>query len=109
MPSPTTSTRAPWSSGSSPPYRRRNRSGATATTAAAAPSSSSRMANRPDPRVAMTISQLAPERALRGLELTVVRRLEGFLHGEPLGLLPGPGTELAEAREYQVGDDVRRM
>ena len=57
----------------------------------------------------MTISQLAPERALRRLELTVVRRLEGYLHGEHLGLLPGPGTELAEAREYQVGDDVRRM
>jgi uncharacterized protein (DUF58 family) len=57
----------------------------------------------------MTISQLAPERALRRLELTVVRRLEGMLHGEHLGLLPGPGTELAEAREYQVGDDVRRM
>ncbi|WP_238165846.1 DUF58 domain-containing protein [Kribbella caucasensis] len=67
------------------------------------------MANRPDPRAAMTISQLAPERALRRLELTVVRRLEGYLHGEHLGLLPGPGTELAEAREYQVGDDVRRM
>lgn len=67
------------------------------------------MANRPDPRAAMTISQLAPERALRRLELTVVRRLEGYLHGEHLGLLPGPGTELAEAREYQIGDDVRRM
>ncbi len=57
----------------------------------------------------MTISQLAPERALRRLELTVVRRLEGYLHGEHMGLLPGPGTELAEARAYQVGDDVRRM
>ena len=67
------------------------------------------MAKRPDPRGAMTISQLAPERALRRLELTVVRRLEGMLHGEHLGLLPGPGTELAEAREYQIGDDVRRM
>ena len=34
----------------------------------------------------------------------------GFLHGEHLGLLPGPGTELAEARLYQPGeDDVRRM
>ncbi len=67
------------------------------------------MSVKPDTRAAMSISQLAPERALRRLELTVVRRLEGYLHGEHLGLLPGPGTELAEAREYQVGDDVRRM
>ncbi len=56
------------------------------------------------------LSQLAPEQALRRLELQIVRRLEGFLHGEHLGLLPGPGTELAEARTYIPGeDDVRRM
>jgi uncharacterized protein (DUF58 family) len=56
------------------------------------------------------LSQLAPEQALRRLELQIVRRLEGFLHGEHLGLLPGPGTELAEARIYNPGeDDVRRM
>ena len=47
---------------------------------------------------------------LRRLELTIVRRLEGFLRGEHLGLLPGPGTELAEARAYEPGeDDVRHM
>lgn len=47
---------------------------------------------------------------LRRLELTIVRRLEGFLRGEHLGLLPGPGTELAEARVYSPGeDDVRHM
>jgi uncharacterized protein (DUF58 family) len=47
---------------------------------------------------------------LRRLELTIVRRLEGFLRGEHLGLLPGPGTDLAEARVYQPGeDDVRHM
>lgn len=56
------------------------------------------------------IAGLVPARALRRLELTIVRRLEGFLHGEHLGLLPGPGTELAEARVYRPGeDDVRRM
>jgi uncharacterized protein (DUF58 family) len=48
--------------------------------------------------------------ALRRLELTIVRRLDGFLRGEHLGLLPGPGTELAEARLYTPGeDDVRHM
>jgi uncharacterized protein (DUF58 family) len=56
------------------------------------------------------LSQLAPEEALRRLEIQIVRRLEGFLHGEHLGLLPGPGTDFAEARTYIPGaDDVRRM
>lgn len=56
------------------------------------------------------VSQLAPEHALRRLELKVVRRLDGLLHGEHTGLLPGTGSELAEARLYQPGeDDVRRM
>ncbi len=59
---------------------------------------------------AVPLSALAPEQALRRLELQIVRRLEGFLHGEHLGLLPGPGTDLAEARFYLPGeDDVRRM
>lgn len=47
---------------------------------------------------------------LRRLELRVVRRLEGLLHGQHQGLLPGAGSEPAEARTYQPGeDDVRRM
>lgn len=57
-----------------------------------------------------TLAKLAPERTLRRLELQVTRRLDGLLNGEHLGLLPGPGTELAEARLYQPGeDDVRHM
>jgi uncharacterized protein (DUF58 family) len=47
--------------------------------------------------------------ALRTLELTVKRKLDGVLHGDHLGLLPGPGTEPGESRLYQPGDDVRRM
>jgi uncharacterized protein (DUF58 family) len=31
------------------------------------------------------------------------------LQGDYLGLLPGPGTEAGESREYRPGDDVRRM
>lgn len=59
---------------------------------------------------AVPLSRLAPEQALRRLELQIVRRLEGFLHGEHLGLLPGPGSDMAEARVYNPGeDDVRRM
>ncbi|MGY4720196.1 DUF58 domain-containing protein [Naumannella cuiyingiana] len=63
------------------------------------------------PRAAtLPISQLAPEAALRRLELTIARRLDGFLHGDHLGLLPGAGSEHNDARPYQPGqDDVRRM
>ncbi len=49
------------------------------------------------------------EAALRALELTVRRRLDGLLQGNHLGLVPGPGTEPGEARRYEPGDDVRRM
>ncbi len=47
--------------------------------------------------------------ALRKLELTVRRKLDGVLHGDHLGLIPGPGSEPGESRIYQPGDDVRRM
>jgi len=46
---------------------------------------------------------------LRRLELTVRRRLDGLLQGNHLGLVPGPGGEPGESREYHPGDDVRRM
>lgn len=56
------------------------------------------------------LTELAPELSLRRLELKVTRRLDGLLHGEHLGLLPGPGSDLAEARVYQPGeDDIRHM
>ncbi|MEU3306515.1 DUF58 domain-containing protein [Nocardiopsis sp. NPDC006832] len=48
--------------------------------------------------------------ALRRLDLRIVQRLDGLLHGEHLGLRLGPGSEAAEARLYQPGeDDVRHM
>src|ERR1700720_3312768 len=47
--------------------------------------------------------------ALRTLELTVKRKLDGVLHGDHVGLIPGPGSEPGESRLYQPGDDVRRM
>jgi uncharacterized protein (DUF58 family) len=49
------------------------------------------------------------EARLRRFELLVLRRLEGLLQGDHLGLLPGAGSERAESREYRIGDDVRRM
>lgn len=58
----------------------------------------------------LPLSELAPEAALRRLELTIARRLDGFLHGDHLGLLPGAGSDLNDARLYQPGqDDVRRI
>jgi uncharacterized protein (DUF58 family) len=57
-----------------------------------------------------TIHQLAPQQRLRRLELIITRRLDGLLHGQHLGLLPGPGSEAAGSREYRPGEDeVRRM
>ncbi|MFQ5427239.1 MAG: DUF58 domain-containing protein, partial [Gaiellales bacterium] len=49
------------------------------------------------------------ERIARRLELTVTRRLDGLLRGDHLGILPGPGWEVGEARPYAPGDDVRRI
>jgi uncharacterized protein (DUF58 family) len=46
---------------------------------------------------------------LRRLELTVTRRLDGLLHGDHRGLVPGHGSEPGETRIYQPGDDVRRI
>jgi uncharacterized protein (DUF58 family) len=58
----------------------------------------------------LPLNKLAPEAALRRLELTIVRRLEGFLHGDHRGLLPGPGSDPNDARVYVPGqDDVRRI
>lgn len=48
-------------------------------------------------------------RAAARLQLEVGRRLDGLLQGKHLGLLPGPGSEPAEARLYDPGDDVRRI
>jgi uncharacterized protein (DUF58 family) len=49
------------------------------------------------------------EPILGKLQLLVTRKLDGLLQGDYLGLLPGPGTEPGESREYRAGDDVRRM
>jgi uncharacterized protein (DUF58 family) len=46
---------------------------------------------------------------LRRLELEVTIRLDGMLRGDFTGLLPGPGSETAGTRSYDVGDDARRI
>src|SRR2546425_11735667 len=50
-----------------------------------------------------------PESVLRRLEFKVVRRLDGLLFGDYTGVFYGPSLDLAEAREYQPGDEVRRI
>jgi uncharacterized protein (DUF58 family) len=49
------------------------------------------------------------EAPLRQLELAITRRLDGLLQGDHQGLVPGGGSEPAESRAYEAGDDVRRM
>ncbi|MDQ1635339.1 MAG: hypothetical protein QOJ32_2148 [Frankiaceae bacterium] len=63
----------------------------------------------PPPTVAPHGSPEQVEARLRRFEVLVLRRLEGLLQGNHVGLLPGPGSERAESREYRIGDDVRRM
>jgi uncharacterized protein (DUF58 family) len=46
---------------------------------------------------------------LRRLHLDVHMRLDGLLHGDYRGLVPGHGSEPGETREYAPGDDVRRI
>jgi uncharacterized protein (DUF58 family) len=58
---------------------------------------------------AATSALARTEATLRLLELQVNRRLDGLLQGDHLGLVPAPGTEPGEGREYVVGDDVRRI
>lgn len=45
----------------------------------------------------------------RRLYLEVSHKVDGYLHGEHLGVQVGPGGDPAEARPYVAGDDVRHM
>ena len=49
------------------------------------------------------------ETILRRLQLPVVRRLEGLLQGDHRSPSRGEGLDLADLREYQFHDDVRRI
>lgn len=53
--------------------------------------------------------QEPPVQLLRRLEFKVLRRLDGFLFGDYTGVFYGPSLDLAEVREYQPGDEVRRI
>ncbi|HJT42136.1 MAG TPA: DUF58 domain-containing protein [Rhizomicrobium sp.] len=49
------------------------------------------------------------ENLLRRLDLPVMRRLEGLLQGDHKSPSRGDGLDLADLRDYQLHDDVRRM
>jgi uncharacterized protein (DUF58 family) len=57
----------------------------------------------------MSESAPPPDRLLRRLEWTVIRRLDGLLQGDYRTLFRGAGLDLADLREYQYHDDVRHI
>ena len=57
----------------------------------------------------MAETQPGAESILRRLEWTVLRRLDGMLHGDYRTLFRGFGLDLADLREYQYNDDVRHI
>ena len=50
-----------------------------------------------------------PDAILRALDLTIGRRVEGLLAGDYRSTRLGIGSELAQMRPYEPGDDVRRI
>jgi uncharacterized protein (DUF58 family) len=50
-----------------------------------------------------------PEALLRALDLEIGRRMDGILPGEHRTAAVGLGTELAQIRRWEPGDDVRRI
>ena len=57
----------------------------------------------------MSAQQQGLEKLLKKLEWTVIRRLDGLLHGDYRTLFRGFGLDLADLREYQYHDDVRHI
>ncbi len=61
------------------------------------------------PNTVPVSARTGPDEVLRRLDLMVNHKLDGMLHGEYQGLVPGHGSDLGETRGYQAGDDVRRI
>src|SRR5512137_981659 len=54
-------------------------------------------------------SPSTPEHILQRIDWHVIRRLDGLLQGDYRSLFMGFGLDLADLREYQFGDDVRKI
>lgn len=50
-----------------------------------------------------------PQGLVEALDLVVARRVGGVMPGDRLGSGVGSGTEIAQLRPYEVGDDVRQL
>jgi uncharacterized protein (DUF58 family) len=48
-----------------------------------------------------------PEQILQRIDWHVIRKLDGLLQGDYRSLFYGFGLDLADLREYQIGDDIR--
>jgi uncharacterized protein (DUF58 family) len=59
---------------------------------------------RPPPPAAVTAVD-----AVRRLDLTLGRQVDGLLYGDHAGRTPGLGSEAGESRRYAPGDDPRRI
>jgi uncharacterized protein (DUF58 family) len=57
----------------------------------------------------MSRSRPDPDAILQRLEWTVLKRLDGYLQGNYRSLFRGFGLDLADLREYELHDDVRRI
>ena len=57
----------------------------------------------------MSTSAIPLDAVLRRLEWTVLRRLDGLLHGDYRTFFRGSGLDFADLREYQFHDDVRHI
>jgi uncharacterized protein (DUF58 family) len=62
-----------------------------------------------DPTPARPGPGAIPDTLLRALDVTIGRRMHGLLAGDYRSSLLGVGSELAQIRPYQPGDDVRRI
>src|SRR5438309_8641064 len=67
------------------------------------------MKSSPPSTPAPAAQSVGAEHILRRLEWTVIRRLDGLLHGDYRTLFRGFGLDLADLREYQYHDDVRHI
>src|SRR5437016_2171955 len=77
--------------------------------ASAAPVPPSTSAPAAGPTPAPAAQRADPDRLLRRLEWTVLRRLDGLLQGDHRTLFRAFGLDLADLREYQFHDDVRHI
>lgn len=75
----------------------------------AAPSQSAALQAKNGQRDATPDIQPDAQAWLQQLEWTVIKRLDGQLHGDYRSLFRGSGLVLADLREYQSHDDVRHM